>query len=138
MKCAMKTARRNFLAAASLAAASPHVWPACPPSEADADGPRLMMVFDEQQADSRAYAWRARLTGARIVPLRDDIGMLWFASLMPVVASPGHVLAGLTRHADAFLLAGFAGSIGMRMTQRITGARGQADALVAWRLEHRA
>jgi hypothetical protein len=125
----MNTTRRDFLAAASLAKASVPAWGAPSPNRTG-DAASLIIVCDEQLADSRAYALRALMTGARVVPLRDDIGMLWWATLMPRAASPGHVLAGLTRHADAFLLAGFAQGIGMRMTRRA-----QADALVAWRLE---
>jgi hypothetical protein len=127
----MNPTRRDFLAVASLAAARSPAWGA-PSRNRTGDVATLTIVCDERLADSRAYALRARMTGARVVPLRDDIGMLWLASLMPMAAAPGHVLAGLTRHADAFLLAGFAQGIGMRMTRRAG-----ADALVAWRLEHR-
>jgi hypothetical protein len=131
----MTASRRDFLAAASLAAASAPAWAAYLPGEAGNAGSIITIVFDEQLADSHAYALRARMTGARIVPLRADIGVLWFESLMPAAAKPGHSIAGLTRHADAFLLAAFAQGIGMRMTRRAADARGQADALIAWRLE---
>jgi hypothetical protein len=135
----MKTARRDFLAAASLAAASARVlWPARAMAQSGEPAARansLIIVFDERLADSRAFAFRSRTMGARVVPLRDDIGVLWFQRLMPLAALPGNTIAGLTRHADAFLLTCFAQSSGMRATQRTAAAYAGADTLVMWRLD---
>jgi hypothetical protein len=135
----MKTGRRDFLAAASLAAASARVlWPVRAMAQSGEPAARansLTIVFDERLADSRAFAFRSRTMGARVVPLRDDIGVLWFQRLMPLAASPCNTIAGLTRHADAFLLTCFAQSSGMRATQRTAGAHARADTLVMWRLD---
>lgn len=136
----MKQGRRTFLAAASLAAAgSPALWPAAQamahPDELAAHAHPLTIVFDERLPDSRAFAFRARVTGARIVPLANDIGLLWFQSLMPSGGAPPATLAGLTRHADAFLLARLALGIGMRATRQAADAHTGPDALVMWRLD---
>ena len=138
----MKTGRRGFLATASLAAASIRVsWPAqtmlrsaTPSSEQVAFGHTLTIVFDEHLADSRAFALRSRTMGARIVPLGNDIGMLWFEHLMPLASSPGNTIAGLTTHANAFLLTRFAQGIGLRVEQRTTEAHAGSDTLVMWQL----
>jgi hypothetical protein len=133
----MKTSRRDFLAVASVAAAS--AWALRPeremaPSGASARGHALTIVFDEQLPDSRAFAMRARVLGARIVPMRHDIGALWFETLMPALGSTG-AIAGLTRHADAFLLTRLAIGAGMRLDQRAVEGRAGTDALIAWRLD---
>jgi hypothetical protein len=135
----MRTSRRDFLAVASVATAS--AWALrperamAPAGEAVAQGHSLTVVFDEQLPDSRAFAMRARVLGARIVPMRSDIGALWFEMLMPEVRSTGGAIAGLTRHADAFLLTRFAMGAGMRLGQRAVEGRAGSDALIAWRLD---
>jgi hypothetical protein len=149
----MKTSRRDFLAVASagpVAVAS--AWALRPgrsmasAGEAFARAYPLTVVFDEQLPDSRAFAMRARVLGARIVPMRSDtgsetgsetgsdIGALWFETLMPAMASTDGAIAGLTRYADAFLLTRFAMGAGMRLDLRASDERGGADALVAWRI----
>ncbi len=138
----MKTSRRDFLAAASLTAAYvPVSWPAQTmlhsstlSSEHVTPGHALTLVFDEHLADSRAFAVRSRTTGARIVPLGNDIGMLWFERLMPLASVPGNTIMGLTTHASAFLLTRFAQSIGLRVAQRTAGAHVKPDTLVMWQL----
>jgi hypothetical protein len=138
----MKTSRRDFLATASLAAAYvPMSWPAQTmlrspmlSSEQVAPGHALTIVFDEHLADSRAFALRSRTMGARIVPLGNDIGVLWFERLMPLASSPGNTIAGLTTHANAFLLTRFAQGIGLRVAQRAAGAHAGPDMLVMWQL----
>jgi hypothetical protein len=72
--------------------------------------------------------------GARIVPLGNDIGVLWFERLMPLASSPGNTIAGLTTHANAFLLTRFAQGIGLRVAQRAAGAHAGPDMLVMWQL----
>jgi hypothetical protein len=139
----MKQGRRDFLAAALAAAGSPALWPAAQamarPNELAAHARSLTnsltIVFDERLADSRAFAFRARVMGARIVPLANDTGLLWFQSLMPADGPPPGTLAGLTRHADAFLLARLALGIGMRVTRQAADAHTGPDALVMWRLD---
>lgn len=136
----MKQGRRDFLAAASLAAAasSQALWSKqaiAYSGEFAAPVHSLTIVFDERLADSRAFAFRSRAIGARIVPLRNDIGLLWFQTLMPSDGSPPGTLAGLTRHADAFLLARLAQGIGMQATRQAADARMGPDALVMWRLD---
>lgn len=91
----------------------------------------LTVIVDERNADSRAFALRARMAGARVMPLCDEIGALWFDRLMPLATSHGNVLAGLTTHADAFLLTRFALENGLAITRRAAGE----NALVAWRIE---
>ena len=138
----MKTSRRDFLATASLAAAYvPVSWPtqtilrsSMLSSEQAAPGHALTIVFDEHLADSRAFALRSRTMGARIVPLGNDIGVLWFERLMPLASSPGNTIAGLTTHANAFLLTRFAQGIGLRVAQRAAGAHAGPDMLVMWQL----
>ena len=149
----MKTGRREFLANASLTSAclSASVsWsaqtmlrPATPSSQhvglghtgnTGNTGYTLTIVFDERLADSRAFAVRSRTMGARIVPLGNDVGMLWFERLMPLASSPGNTIAGLTTHANAFLLTRFAQSIGSRVEQRTTEAYAGSDTLVMWQL----
>lgn len=94
----------------------------------------LTIVFDEHLADSRAFAVRSRTTGARIVPLGNDIGMLWFEHLMPLASSPGNTIAGLTTHANAFLLTRFAQGIGLQVAQRTAEAHAGPKTLVMWQL----
>jgi hypothetical protein len=134
----MKTSRRDFLAVASVAAASAWaLWPEremAPSGSASTRGHALTIVFDEQLPDSRAFAMRAHVLGARIVPMRHDIGALWFETLMPALGSTG-AIAGLTRHADAFLLTRLAIGAGMRLDQRAVEGRAGTDALIAWRLD---
>ena len=131
----MKTGRREFLATASLATACMRVsWPTTLPSEHASTGHTLTIVFDEHLADSRAFALRSRTMGARIVPLGNDIGMLWFEHLMPLASSPGNTIAGLTTHANAFLLTRLAQSIGSRVEQRTTDAYAGSDTLVMWQM----
>jgi len=138
----MKTSRRDFLATASLAAAYvPMSRPAQTmlrspmlSSEQVAPGHALTIVFDEHLADSRAFALRSRTMGARIVPLGNDIGVLWFERLMPLASSPGNTIVGLTTHANAFLLTRFAQGIGLRVAQRAAGAHAGPDMLVMWQL----
>ncbi|MGX7001835.1 hypothetical protein [Caballeronia sp. KNU42] len=138
----MKTGRRGFLASASLAAASMRVsWPAQTmlrsarlSSGQVAPGHTLTIVFDAHLADSRAFALRSRTMGARIVPLGNDIGMLWFEHLMPLAISPGNTIAGLTTHANAFLLTRLAQGIGMRVEQRTAEAHAGSDTLVMWQM----
>jgi hypothetical protein len=138
----MKTGRREFLATASLAVTCMRVsWPAQTMlqsatllSEQVPLGHALTIVFDEHLADSRAFAVRSRTMGARIVPLGNDIGVLWFERLMPLASSPGNTIAGLTTHANAFLLTRFAQGIGLRAEQRTTEAHAGSDTLVMWQL----
>src|ERR1700710_937271 len=143
----MKTGRREFVATASLATACLRVsWPAQTmlrsatrsatlSSEQMALGDTLTVVFDEHLPDSRAFAVRSRTMGARIVPLGNDIGVLWFKRLMPLASSPGNTIAGLTTHANAFLLTRFAQGIGLQVAQRITGKHAGSDTLVMWQLD---
>lgn len=141
----MKTGRREFLANASLASACVSVsWPArailrSPTLSREhvehvALGHTLTIVFDEHLADSRAFAVRSRTMGARIMPLGNDVGTLWFERLMPLVSSPGNVIAGLTTHANAFLLTRLAQGIGLRVEQHTTEARAGSDTLVMWQV----
>jgi hypothetical protein len=141
----MKTGRREFLASASLAAASIRVsWPAQTMLRSATlsseqvglghTGHTLTIVFDQHQADSRAFALRSRTMGARIVPLGNDIGMLWFEHLMPLASSPGNTIAGLATHANAFLLTRFAQGIGLAVAQCTAEAHAGPDTLVMWQL----
>src|SRR5471032_1461566 len=141
----MKTGRREFLASASLAAASIRVsWPAQTMLRSATlsseqvglghTGHTLTIVFDQHRADSRAFALRSRTMGARIVPLGNDIGRLWFEHLMPLASSPGNTIAGLTTHANAFLLTRFAQGIGLRVEQRTAEVHAGSDTLVMWQL----
>jgi hypothetical protein len=138
----MKTGRREFVVTTSLATACLRVsWPAQTmlqsatlSSEQMALGDTLTIVFDEQLPDSRAFAVRSRMMGARIVPLGNDIGMLWFKRLMPLASSPGNTIAGLTTHANAFLLTRFAQGIGLQVAQRTTEKHAGSDTLVMWQL----
>jgi hypothetical protein len=141
----MKTGRREFLASASLAAASIRVsWPAqtmlrsATLSSAQVGlghtGHTLTIVFDAHLADSRTFALRSRTMGARIVPIGNDIGMLWFKHLMPLAISPGNTIAGLTTHANAFLLTRLAQGIGLRVEQRTAEAHAGSDTLVMWQM----
>jgi hypothetical protein len=139
----MKQQRRDFLTAALAAAGSPALWAAMPaatrPDTLFAQAHSLTIVFDERLPDSRAFAFRARAmgarTGARIVPMGNDIGLLWFQSLAPANGAPPDTLAGLTRHADAFLLARLALGIGMQVTRQAADTHTGPDALVMWRLD---
>jgi len=139
----MKPGRREFIAAASLAAACGRmslparatVQSATLSNERGALAHALTIIFDEDLADSRAFAFRSRTMGARIVPLGNDIGALWFQSLMPLASSLGTTITGLTRHADAFLLTRFAQGTGMRVTQRTASAHAGPDTLVMWRID---
>jgi hypothetical protein len=138
----MKTGRREFVATASLALTCMRAsWPAQTmlrsptlSSEPVAPGHTLTIVFDEHLADSRAFAVRSRTMGARIVPVGNDIGLLWFERLMPLASSPGNTIAGLTTHANAFLLTRFAQGIGLRVAQHAAEAHAGADTLVMWQL----
>ncbi|QIE27876.1 hypothetical protein SBC1_59870 (plasmid) [Caballeronia sp. SBC1] len=142
----MKTGRREFIGAASLVAACGGMpWPAQASvrsttlhneyDEQAVRGDSLIIIFDERVADSRAFAFRSRTRGVRTVPLGNDIGTLWFQHLMPLASSPGNVIAGLTRHADAFLLTRFAQGIGLRIAQHSAEAHAGPDTLVMWRLD---
>jgi hypothetical protein len=135
----MKTGRREFIGAASLAAVS---WPACasvqstPLFNERATGVHsCVIVFDESLPDSRAFALRSRTQGARTMPLGNDIGALWFQHLMPLVSSPGHTVTGLTTHADAFLLTRLALGLGLRIERHSAEAHAGPDTLVMWRLD---
>ena len=138
----MKTGRREFLASASLAAASIRVsWPgqtmlrsATLSSAQVGLGHTLIIVFDAHLADSRAFALRSRTMGARIVPIGNDIGMLWFKHLIPLAISPGNTIAGLTTQANAFLLTRLAQGIGLRVEQRTAEAHAGSDTLVMWQM----
>jgi hypothetical protein len=143
----MKTGRREFVATASLATACMRVsWPAQTmlgsatlspsllSSEQRALGQTLTIVFEEHVADSRAFAVRSRTMGRRIVPLGNDIGVLWFKRLMPLASSPGNMIAGLTTHANAFLLTRFAQGVGLQVAQSTTGKHAGSDTLVMWQL----
>ncbi len=137
----MKHQRRDFLTAALAAAGSPALWAAMPaatrPDTLSTQAHSLTIVFDERLPDSRAFAFRARVNvkGARIVPMGNDIGLLWFQRLMPANGASPDTLAGLTRHADAFLLARLALGIGMQVTRQAADAHTGPDALVMWRLD---
>jgi hypothetical protein len=139
----MKPGRREFIAVASLAAACGRmslparatVQSATLSNERGGLAHALTIIFDEDLADSRTFAFRSRTMGARIVPLGNDIGALWFESLMPLASSPGNTIAGLTKHADAFLLTRFAQCAGMWVTQGTTDAHAGPDTLVMWRLD---
>jgi hypothetical protein len=126
----MTLARRDFLTTA-LAAAFSLQRPK--PSQAQMrSGKRatpLVILFDERLPESRALASGARMTGASAVPLRGDIGLLWYERLMPAQGVAPVTFAGLTRHAEAFLLARLAHSVGMHMT------RESAQTLILWRLD---
>jgi hypothetical protein len=138
----MKAGRREFLATASLASACVSVsWPAQTTlrsatlsREHAAPAHTLTIVFDEHLPDSRAFAVRSRTMGTRIVPLGNDVGMLWLEHLMPLASSPGNTIAGLTTHANAFLLTRFAQGVGLRVEQRTTEAHAGSDTLVMWQL----
>ena len=138
----MKTGRREFIGAASLAAAcAPMSWPAQAIvrsttllDERVTCDHALVIVFDERVADSRAFAFRSRTRGAHLVPMGHDIGVLWFQHLMPLVSLSGNTVAGLTRYADAFLLTRFAQGIGLRIAQRTAEAHAGPNTLVMWRL----
>ncbi|WP_438392113.1 hypothetical protein [Caballeronia sp. DA-9] len=129
----MKHTRRDFLAASSLAAAGVQTpWSARALTLSQPYEPvvqPLIVIFDEHLADSRAFALRARVTGARSVPLSRDIGELWFQLQKRNPDSPQQGFAGLTQHADAFLLARFAQDVGMQVTQHAVGP------LIMWRLD---
>ncbi|CAN7192549.1 hypothetical protein LJR029_001948 [Caballeronia sp. LjRoot29] len=132
----MKTGRRDFLVTASLATVCMRgSWSATLPSEHAASGHALTIVFDEHLADSHAFAIRARAMGARIVPLGNDIGMLWLKRLMPLATSPGNTIAGLTTHANAFLLTRFAQGIGLQVAQGISETHVASGTLVMWQLD---
>jgi hypothetical protein len=139
----MKTGRREFLANASLATvclpvsgpARAMLRSATLSSEQIAPGHTLTIVFDEHLADSRAFALRSRTIGTRIVPLGNDMGVLWFKRLMPLATSPGNTIVGLTTHANAFLLNRFAQGIGLQVAQRISEAHVGAGTLVMWQLD---
>jgi len=73
--------------------------------------------------------------GARIVPLGNDIGMLWLKRLMPLATSPGNTIAGLTTHANAFLLTRFAQGIGLQVAQGISETHVASGTLVMWQLD---
>jgi hypothetical protein len=60
--------------------------------------------------------------------------MLWFKRLMPLASSPGNTIAGLTTHANAFLLTRFAQGIGLQVAQRTTEKHAGSDTLVMWQL----
>lgn len=141
----MKTGRREFIGAASLVAAC-----------GECHGPRRQ-VCDQRpyttsttskqcvatrSSSSSMNAWPTAAlcfqiahAGVRTVPLGNDIGTLWFQHLMPLASSPGNVIAGLTRHADAFLLTRFAQGIGLRIAQHSAEAHAGPDTLVMWRLD---
>lgn len=142
----MRTGRREFIRAASLSAACGGMLCRAQASvrsttlyneydEHAARGDSLIIIFDERVADSRAFAFRSRTKGARTVPMGNDIGMLWFQHLMPLASSPGNVIAGLTRHADAFLLTRFAQGAGLRITQHTAEPHAGPVTLVMWRLD---
>jgi hypothetical protein len=124
----MRHARREFMSAASLAAAWT-LWPASTRSTAGRIEvqTKLTFAFDARFADSRAFARRASLLGARIVALEDGIDSLWFERLLPDARS-GNALAGLTGYADAFVLTRLALASGMRVTRHSLASGG----LVAW------
>jgi hypothetical protein len=121
----MNAARRRFLGAGALFGA--FAAPGSSPARAEpGQGGERVVIVDERLADSRAFALRARLTGARIVPLRGDTGALWHACLLPLGDARATTIAGLTTHADAFVLMHFARQSGMRCTRQDAGA------LVSW------
>jgi hypothetical protein len=139
----MKAGRREFIAAASLAAVCGRMslpvqatmQSATLSNERGGLARALTIIFDRDLADSRTFAFRLRTMGARILPLGNDIGALWFESLMPLASSPGNTITGLTGHADAFLLTRFAQGTGMRVTQRTADAHTGPGTLVMWRLD---
>jgi hypothetical protein len=121
-------ARRDFLVVASVTAISvTPLWQlsALAPSCAR----RLIVSFDKDLPDSHAFALSASAAGARSMALSGDTGDMWFELLKRGLTSPQFVFAGLTRHADAFLLARLAQGAGMRTAQRSEGA------LTMWRFE---
>jgi hypothetical protein len=124
----MKRSRRAFMA---VSLTLPGAWTFQLDAQSNAQGARLTVLVDERHANSRAFAWRARIAGARVLPLRDEIGSLWLDRLGPLASARGSVLAGLTTHADAFLLERFALANGLVVRRRRVGE----GALVAWRIE---
>ena len=123
----MSRTRRDFLVVASLAVVG--VQTLRPVKACELAAPRLTVLFDEHLADSRAFALRACMTGAPRVALSGDIGEMWFELLKPASGAAQTAFAGLTRHADAFVLSRLAQGAGMQMTQRTAGP------LIMWRLD---
>lgn len=123
----MRHTRRYFMAVVSLAAVG--VRTPRPVAAHELAARRLTVLFDAHLADSRAFARRACMTGARSVALSGDIGEMWFELLAPASGAEETAFAGLTRHADAFVFSRLAQGAGMQMTQRTAGP------LIMWRLD---
>jgi hypothetical protein len=136
----MRSGRREFIAGVGVTSVATAggwaLWPERVSGSTDdsARARSLTIVFDEQLPDSRAFAMRGRGPRARIVPLRSDMGALWFETLVPAIGPGGGTISGLTTHADAFLLTRFAMAAGMRLSHRAVRERAGLDALIAWRV----
>ena len=89
-------------------------------------------VIDESLAQSRTLIRRVRWTGARIASLSGDAGWLWFERLSSEAMSSAQGFSGLTRSAEAFVLAQLGAEIGLRATQCTLG-----NGAVFWMLDHR-
>ena len=73
-----------------------------------------LVIYDEQFADSVAFAEALSARGARAFAVGNDIGRLWFGELGSIVAS--HVaIAGLTTHSDLHVSLSFARQFGSRL-----------------------
>ncbi|SAL82098.1 hypothetical protein AWB74_06155 [Caballeronia arvi] len=117
----MNMTRRTFLIASGL------TW--IPPGGVRASA--RTWVIDEDLPQSRVIVSRLSVTGARIASLSGDAGWLWIERLSSEALS-SHVIGGLTRFSDAFVLAQLGAGIGMRALHH---REWKAGALL-WTLQH--
>ncbi|KXV04024.1 hypothetical protein CR51_15040 [Caballeronia megalochromosomata] len=121
----MSTTRRAFLIATG---ASGLLWTSFGLA---AQASTRTWIVDEALPQSRVLVRQARMTGARLASLSGDAGWLWFERLSEEAMSTSHAIGGLTRFADAFVLAQLGAGIGMRATHH----RAFDDGAVLWTLE---
>jgi hypothetical protein len=98
-----------------------------PPGSSGARAATRTWVIDEDLPQSRVFVHRLNATGARIASLSGDAGWLWIESL-----SMETEIGGLTRFADAFVLAQFGADIGLHAKHH----RAWKEGAVLWTLAH--
>lgn len=67
-----------------------------------------LVLYQEWDADSVAYATAMQQKGLRTLPLGNDVVRLWRDKLQNLVLNGGYRVTGITGYADYFVLRGLA------------------------------
>jgi hypothetical protein len=106
--------RREFVAlggAAALTALIPA--PAFAGNVLLLDAGAVLAIAHTRYVDSVAFAGSLARRGASVLPLRCDMGGLWFDALQPRLSAHATAIAGLTLESDLFILKRLAAASGL-------------------------